>query len=178
MKKLIIFTLLLMFSINTLSFAQDTSTPEKERNWIVGIGSTSPAAGRTLINRNLEFTAQSLTIGYKGFTVNAYYLHVFSHDIFYQIKDAPSRSYGYFAVGYQHVFSKQSNAKVKPIVGLELGMYNASTNVGVRYKRSQILLGITNYNLYNFYNRNVFISPFGDLNDLQNSMSLKYQFLF
>jgi restriction endonuclease S subunit len=132
MKKLILLTLLLMLSINTLSFAQETKKPKKERNWIVGIG-WSPQMKFDINSYVYTSTAYNLTVGYKGWTIATYLEYgtssVYAGDGLRYVSD---ELIPHFTIGYQHVFSKESNAKVKPIVGLELGAYAAVVNVGVQ----------------------------------------------
>ena len=169
MKKLILLTLLLMLSINTLSFAQETEKPKKERNWIVGTG-WSPGTSYDINNRNIYSYHYNFTVGYKGFTVTAYLKPTaFSLEI-------PNKLFRYLTVGYQHVFSKESNAKVKPIVGLELGAYAAVVNVGVQYKRSQFLLSVNTFSDYRSYLQTPLYT--GGLGFGRIYPMLKYQFLF
>jgi hypothetical protein len=132
MKKLILLTLLLMLSINTLSFAQETEKPKKERNWIVGTG-CSPGTSYERSGRNIYSYHYNFTVGYKGFTVTAYLKPTAStpERTNANSPQIPNKLFRYLTVGYQHVFSKESNAKVKPIVGLEYDFDYAVVNVGV-----------------------------------------------
>jgi outer membrane protease len=181
MKKLILLTLLLMLIINTLSFAQETEKPKKERNWIVGIGWAPPTLGEDRSSTTWHYNA---TVGYKGFTVS-YYMMPTEHRRWSNSNydDYDVNVYQYLTVGYQHVFSKKSNAEVKPIVGFEYGLYSYFVNTGIRYKRSQLLLSMGYYNanqrndndrlkaiipFVEVYNRYSFYSP---------SITMKYQFL-
>jgi hypothetical protein len=180
MKKLILFTLLLILSINTLSFAQETEKPKKERNWIVGIGWSPVTQGESLSSTVRHYNA---TVGYKGFTVSYYrmpteeLLRSTNLGNYYD-----SNIYQYLTVGYQHVFSKKSNAEVKPIVGFEYGLRAYFVNTGIRYKRSQLLLSMGYYDT-DRDNDNLFtVLPFYGLffpyTVYSPSITLKYQFLF
>ena len=189
MNKLILFTLLLVLSTSTLSFAQDTEKPKKERNWIVGIGWAPP----TDIQRgSANGTVQhyNATVGYRGFTVSYYRMPTELFEIrgsqhFGYAYGVLNETYQYLTVGYQHVFSKKSNAEVKPIIGFEYGFTAYFVNTGIRYKRSQVLLSMGYYNNSVFYNRTgrlVGLIPFYELvyNKVptEPSITLKYQFLF
>jgi hypothetical protein len=178
MKKLILFTLLLILSINTLSFAQETEKPKKERNWIVGIGWRPPV---TFGSRYFEVQHYNATVGYKGFTVS-YYRMATTESLGNSRYD--KETFEYLTVGYQHVFSKKSNAEVKPIVGFEYGLHAYFVNTGIRYKRSQVLLSMGYYNSDSYRkNGNLFaVIPFYELLNGSSSnlpsITLKYQFLF
>jgi hypothetical protein len=182
MKKLIFLTLLLILSINTLSFAQETKKPKKERNWIVGIGWRPPV---TLGLKYFKVQHYNATVGYKGFTVSYYRMTTkesTNQSSFYDFYDI--NTYQYLTVGYQHVFSKKSNAEVKPIVGFEYGLYSHFVNTGIRYKRSQVLLSMGYYNIDTYRdNGNLMaVIPFYELfnggSSNLPSITLKYQFLF
>jgi hypothetical protein len=184
MKKLILLTLLLIISINTLSFAQETEKPEKERNWIVGIGWAPPTTIGTSVAAVWHYNA---TVGYKGFTVS-YYMMPTNVRVWSNVKHYyyDVNVYQYLTVGYQHVFSKKSNAEVKPIVGFEYGLYSYFVNTGIRYKRSQVLLSMGYYNTHDRDNDDKLrpILPFYELFSgsgsyfVMPSITMKYQFLF
>jgi hypothetical protein len=186
MKKLILLTLLLMLSINTLSFAQETEKPKKERNWIVGIG-WRPTTYEGNGSQRTTTKHYNATIGYKGFTVSYYRIPIetveFSSSQYLPDLLVLGVVRNYITVGYQHVFSKKSNAEVKPIVGFEYGFSSYFVNTGIRYKRSQILLSMGYYNAEYYDNgRLMAVIPFyevftGGSYNLP-SITLKYQFLF
>ena len=182
MKKLILFTLLLMFSTSTLSFAQNTEKPTKERNWIVGIGFTPPT---TEYDGSIStFTRHyNATVGYKGFTVSYYHMPTeiiqrFSNKANDRQRTIYDDTRHYITVGYQHVFSKKSNAKVKPIVGFEYGLSAYVFNTGVRYKRNQVLLSVGTFHNYSDNSRGFLLLPYWREWTDNRYMTIKYQFLF
>tara|TARA_R110001592_G_scaffold363293_1_gene683364 strand:+ start:25676 stop:26188 length:513 start_codon:yes stop_codon:yes gene_type:complete len=170
-----------MFSTSTLSFAQDTPTSEKERNWIVGIGWTPPTSKSTYARTNTFTEHYNATVGYKGFTISYYNMPT---EITYQGSDnyPPKVIYNqvrhYFTVGYQHVFSKKSNAEVKPIVGFEYGLSSYVFNTGVRYKRNQVLLSVGTFHNYSDNSRGFLLLPYLREWTDNRYMTIKYQFLF
>ena len=180
MRKLILFTLLLMFSTSTLSFAQDTPTPTKERNWIVGIGWTPPTAESTYPSTNTSTKHYNATVGYKGFTISYYHMPTkitYQGSSNYPSKVIYNQVREYITVGYQHVFSKKSNAKVKPIVGFEYGLSSYVFNTGIRYKRSQALMSVGTFSEYRDSSFPVLI-PYYDDFWINRYVTIKYQFLF
>jgi hypothetical protein len=114
----------------------------------------------------------NLTVGYKGITVSGYVWSTFSEYFFTEDTSIDYFNDFIITLGYQHVFSKKSNAKMKPIIGLEHGLVSIVLNAGVRYKRSQVLLSVITHG-----NRTQFI-PLLEKRNSENFVSLKYQFLF
>ena len=183
MKRPILFTLLLSLTISTLSFAQDTLTPEKERNWIVGIGWTPPTNESTYASTNTFTQHYNATVGYKGFTVSYYsmpteIIQSFSSNVSTRQRTIYDDTRQYFTVGYQHVFSMKSNAKVKPIVGFEYGLSAYVFNTGVRYKRNQVLLSVGTFHNYSEASRGFLLLPYMREWTDNRYMTIKYQFLF
>tara|TARA_R110001592_G_scaffold162584_3_gene396136 strand:+ start:12999 stop:13475 length:477 start_codon:yes stop_codon:yes gene_type:complete len=158
--------------MSTLSFAQVTETPKKKRNWIVGVGAAVPTY--YLLGDNETTTHQySITLGYRGFTLSGYTMPVFFKSLYSSYESADYINNSHLTFGYQYVFSKKSNAQVKPIVGLEYGLISTVLNTGVRYKRSQILFSVMTFGFDNLVN-----VPLWERNGAENYFSLKYQFLF
>tara|TARA_R110002050_G_scaffold72080_1_gene155113 strand:- start:3294 stop:3812 length:519 start_codon:yes stop_codon:yes gene_type:complete len=172
MKQSIVSTLVFCFTLSTLSFAQVTETPKKKRNWIVGVGAAVPTY--YLLGDNETTTHQySITLGYRGFTLSGYTMPVFFKSLYSLYERADYINNSHLTFGYQYVFSKKSNAQVKPIVGLEYGLISTVLNTGVRYKRSQILFSVMTFGFNNLVN-----VPLWERNGAENYFSLKYQFLF
>tara|TARA_R110002050_G_scaffold300421_1_gene469699 strand:- start:1200 stop:1694 length:495 start_codon:yes stop_codon:yes gene_type:complete len=164
MKKSILLTSLLSLMLSTLTFAQDTPTPKKERNWTVGVGGNfnmnNPEGSYSI--HPLKKYVLSVTVGYKGFTVSG--IQMWDKRNFYPYRN--------LTIGYQHTFMRKSDAVLKPIVGLEAGPELSAINVGMRYKRSQFLLST-----YYRGGRDMAI-PFIHNYIGGTFATLKYQFLF
>tara|TARA_R110002050_G_scaffold300421_2_gene469701 strand:- start:418 stop:921 length:504 start_codon:yes stop_codon:yes gene_type:complete len=167
MKRPILFTLLLVLSTSIFSFAQESPTPAKERNWIVGVGTGlgRPDDYNSNIWSTLNYYA---TVGYKGFTASYYRIPAL-YDF--------DEMLNYLTVGYQHVFSKKSNAEVKPVVGLEYGFTSYVVNTGVQYKRHQFLIAIGTYSDYTLNDMPTFL-PALIRRHSSTYTTIKYQFLF
>tara|TARA_R110002050_G_scaffold72080_1_gene155112 strand:- start:2746 stop:3261 length:516 start_codon:yes stop_codon:yes gene_type:complete len=170
MMKSILLTYLLSLMLSTLTFAQESETPQKERNWIIGVGAGFPT--ETSYDYYTFYDQYyNATVGYRGFTASLYLMPSVAESLWDGKKRNPIFGVRY-TLGYQHVFSKKSNAKLKPIVGLEYGYGASAVNTGIRYKRSQVLLSIITNS-----SGNIFFIPLRESSQAKNYATLKYQFL-
>tara|TARA_R110001592_G_scaffold162584_3_gene396135 strand:+ start:12392 stop:12922 length:531 start_codon:yes stop_codon:yes gene_type:complete len=176
MKQSIVSTLVFCFTLSTLSFAQESEKPKKERNWTVGVGG--------FINYNPFFPSSvtwfqerggyrfniNASVGYKRWVLNSY---VYRNN--HRAESSPSTANLFFTLGYQWVLGEDTNAKYKPVLGVELGPGMSGVNIGVRlFNRHQVLLTNTLATFRGYE----FVLPFVTDYDLDGSVVLKYQFLF